>query len=134
LIFNIPQFIDKEDKIVGPLTAKQLGWLALGGITLLILWATLDSQGFYISLLPVIGISVAFAFYRPYNQSLVNFITSSFLFFSHNKVYSWKRLPGDMTPVKKAPHKNISQQDSKDKMNTKKIGEISKLLDIKTKN
>jgi len=37
MLFNVPQFIDIEDKIVGPLTAKQLGWLALGSVIALLL-------------------------------------------------------------------------------------------------
>ena len=42
MISNVPQFIDTEDKIVGPLTAKQLGWMAVGGVLFLIVWTTLD--------------------------------------------------------------------------------------------
>ncbi len=80
MIFNIPQFINKEDKIVGPLTAKQLGWLFLGGALILILWNILDSITFYMSAIPIIGASVAFAFYRPFNQSLSSFIFNTFLF------------------------------------------------------
>lgn len=133
MIFNIPQFIDKEDKIVGPLTGKQLGWIFLGGITVLILWATLDSQTFYVSLLPVIGLSVAFAFYRPYNQSLASFIYFTIIYFFRDKLYIWKRLPDTAMPIKKATSKKKIQGHDDDKSNSEKIDEISKLLDLKTK-
>ena len=132
MIFNIPQFIDKEDKIVGPLTAKQLGWLFLGGATLLILWNILDSAAFYISAIPIAGASLAFAFYRPYNQSLNSFIFYTFLFISRNKIYIWRRLPEKTMPIKKATSKKNNQQESGNpKTNSKRIEEISKLLDNK---
>ena len=60
--FNIPQFIDKEDKIVGPLTAKQLGWMFGGGAILLVLWNLLDMTAFILAAIVVGGIVGAFAF------------------------------------------------------------------------
>jgi len=132
MIFNIPQFINTEDKIVGPLTAKQLGWLFLGGATLLIFWNILDSTTFYISAIPIIGTSLAFAFYRPLNQSLSSFIFYTFLFISRNKIYIWKRLPEKTMPIKKANSKKTNQQEANNTgTNSKRIEEISKLLDLK---
>ena len=100
MIFNIPQFIDKEDKIVGPLTAKQLGWLFLGGMTLLVLWNTLNAGVFYLIAIPITGIAAAFAFYRPLNQSLSSFIFYTALFISRKKIYIWERLPEKNIPIK----------------------------------
>ncbi len=74
MLFNVPQFIDIEDKIVGPLTAKQLGWLAAAGIILFVLFNFLDTSAFVIACVIVGTIFGALAFYRPYNQSLINFI------------------------------------------------------------
>ena len=91
--FNIPQFIDKEDKIVGPFTAKQLGWMAGAGTILLVLFNILDTAAFWLSALPVCGIFGALAFYRPNNQPLINFIFSSMSFVFRPKMYVWRRLP-----------------------------------------
>jgi len=134
MIFNIPQFIDKEDKIVGPLTAKQLGWLFSGGVIVLVFWGTLDTQAFYLSIIPIIGIALAFAFYRPYNQSLLAFIFSIFIFIFRNKIYLWKRMPENELPAKKvSPQKNLLL-NVEEKFNEKKITEISKLLDQEKSN
>jgi len=129
--YNIPQFIDKEDKIVGPLTAKQLGWLFSGGVVLLVLWSMLDSQTFYISALPIIGISVAFAFYRPYNQSLLTFILSAILFTSRDKTYVWKRIEEKNIPIKKVSQKKEIGEVKK--IDSEKIRSISNLLDNRKK-
>ncbi len=128
---NIPQFIDKEDKIVGPLTAKQLGWLFLGGVIVLVLWSTLNTQSFFLSAIPTATAAIAFAFYKPYNQSLFNFLLSSVAFVSKNKVYLWKRLPEEATPVKKAPVKKTLLSDGP-KATVQKIEDLSKILDNNT--
>ena len=130
MIFNIPQFINKEDKIVGPLTARQLGWLFLGGALILVLFNIFDTATFYLSAIPITGAFLAFAFYKPFNQSLSSFIFYVFIFISRNKIYIWKRLPEEEIPIKKATAKKAIQQENTD-TNSKKIQEISKLLDLK---
>lgn len=129
MLFNIPQFIDKEDKIVGPLTAKQLGWMFGAGGVLLLLWAILDISAFIISSIPVIALFGALAFYRPNNQSLLAFLFSSVSFFFRPKMYIWKRVP-DIVDIKKKTPKKIKYvpRDTKT-INNDKIEEIAKLLD-----
>lgn len=130
MLFNIPQFIDKEDKIVGPFTAKQLGWMAGAGTVMLVLWALLDMTAFIIASIPVVGIFGAFAFYRPNNQPLIVFIGSSLKFLFRPKIYIWKRIPEKMIIPKKAPVKATDIMEKKN-INSKKIEEISNLLNSK---
>jgi len=129
MIFNIPQFIDKEDKIVGPITAKQLGWMFGAGAILLVVWNLLDTTAFYMAAVPIVGITLAFAFYRPYNQSLASFIYFTFLFLFREKIYVWKRVQTKELPIKKAPAQKKPDQNLEARMNNQKIEEISKLLD-----
>ncbi len=91
MLFNVPQYIDIEDKIAGPLTAKQLLWMFGMGAVLLVLWGILDKSVFFAAAIPVILIFAALAFYRPYNQPLIKFIFSGILFIFRPKVYIWKR-------------------------------------------
>lgn len=125
--FNIPQFIDKEDKIVGPLTAKQLGWLFSAGGIILVLWAFLDNSALIAAAIPIALIFGALAFYRPHNQPLLSFIFASVHYFMRPKMYVWKRIPEQTKTVKKAVPK-IAVPERKE-LNQKKIEEISKLLD-----
>ncbi|EKD71060.1 MAG: hypothetical protein ACD_46C00281G0001, partial [uncultured bacterium] len=48
MLINVPQYIDVEDKVAGPLTIKQLGWLIALGIMLLILWNVVPLAGFLV--------------------------------------------------------------------------------------
>lgn len=126
--FNIPQFIDKEDKIVGPLTAKQLGWLFSGGAIMLILWAFLDTSALIAAGIPIALIVGALAFYRPNNQPLIRFLLSSVRYFTRPKMYVWKRIPEQTRPIKKTI-KNTAVSVEKRELSGKKIEDISKILD-----
>jgi hypothetical protein len=128
MLFNIPQFIDKEDKLVGPLTAKQLGWMAGAGTVLLVLFNIFDTSAFFLAAIPVVGIFGALAFYQPNNQPLIVFIFSSLSFTIRPKMYIWRRLPEKISPPKKAKGK-IEAIKERRIVNEDKIEEISKLLD-----
>ena len=68
MLINVPQYIDVEDKVAGPLTMKQLGWMIVMGITLLILWNVLPFAGFLVIGFPIAMVFVALAFFKPYGQ------------------------------------------------------------------
>ncbi len=129
MMFNVPQFINVEDKIVGPLTAKQLGWLFLGGIIVLLLYTFLETQIFYIAAIPVLAIALAFAFYRPYGQPFVFLVGSIFYFFMRPRMYIWKKITeknqAKNTILKTAPKKNLRKTASFDE-----LSQISESLDI----
>ncbi len=128
MIFNVPQYIDVEDKIAGPLTAKQLLWMIGMGATLFVFWTVLDKETFYVLAIPVVLIFVALAFYRPYDQSLISFIGLGISYLFSPKVYSWKRISsGKIEKIisqtekeKKEEKKNLSEKD---------IEELARLLD-----
>ncbi len=132
---NVPQFLDVEDKIVGPLTAKQLGWLAGAGVILFILWNFLDFSAFVIAGLFTVALFSAFAFFRPNGQSFLFFLISMVFFFFRPKIYVWKRdfnrnlLLKKVPPRKKEPGEKIREKVLK----RDKIEELSRLLDSREK-
>ncbi len=128
--YNVPQFIDIEDRIVGPLTAKQLLWMfAMGGV-LLILWATIDNKiNFFIVGIPVSLAFVALAFYRPYGQPLSKFIASAFLFTVKPKVYFWRRENMLERKTKIKSIKNADFVQEKKKIKQDELHKLSEILD-----
>jgi hypothetical protein len=132
MLFNVPQFIDIEDKIVGPLTGKQLGWLALGAVVVMVLWFFLNTVAFYGSAVVVALMFGALAFYKPYNQTLLAFIMSSVYFMTRPRMYIWKRLPEAIKPIAKRGRKDERPHEKK-KLSGEKIGDISRMLDFKKK-
>jgi hypothetical protein len=131
MIYNLPQFLDTEDKIVGPITGKQLAWMFGAAAVLLVIYTTLDQISFYLSAIPVVAITLALAFYRPYNQPLIKFVFATLFFLFRPKTYLWKRLPDFRHSIKKAPTKKTEVFVPKKKLEAQKIHELSQILDNK---
>jgi len=129
MLFNVPQFINVEDKIVGPFTGKQLLWLAGLGAVLLVLWNTLEKAVFIIAAIPISLIFLAFTFYRPYNQSLIKFVSAGIMFLFRPKTYVWERktLKVKVLPVKK--NKQDSEINKNKVITSEEIKELAGILD-----
>ena len=90
--FQVPQFIDVEDKIFGPLTLKQFIYLAGGGGLSFIVYAFLNNL--FLASIPIaiiMGISAALAFYKINKKPLINVVEYAFKYYLGNKLYIWKK-------------------------------------------
>lgn len=97
--FQVPQFIDVEDKIFGPLTIKQFVYLAGGaGITVMLLTLLPKFLAFLLAA-PFIALSLALAFYKPNNQPFVVQLESMIRYFLGEKLYIWKKVPKEIKEV-----------------------------------
>jgi hypothetical protein len=89
--FQIPQFIDVEDKIFGPFTLKQFIYLAGGasaGLVAIVMF------GLFFGLLlasPVILLALALAFYKINNRPFIHTLESAFKYATKDKLYIWKK-------------------------------------------
>ncbi|MCR4334395.1 MAG: PrgI family protein [Patescibacteria group bacterium] len=89
--FQVPQFIEIEDKIFGPLTLKQFIYLAGGAGLSYIIYAILY---IYIALpiiAIVIGFSLALAFYKINSKPFISIVESAVKYALGNKLYIWKK-------------------------------------------
>lgn len=133
MLISVPQYIDVEDKIVGPLTAKQLGWMFGMGAVLLVCYNIFETGSFIIIAIVVMMIFSALAFYRPNGMTLLAFIGSSIYFFSRPKVYVWKREEGVRGAVISKKEKNeMTQKEvdhNKKKLNFSEIEGFAEVLD-----
>ncbi|MDD5397420.1 MAG: PrgI family protein [Candidatus Moranbacteria bacterium] len=128
MLINVPQYIDVEDKIAGPLTAKQLGWLIGLGIILLVLWNVVPAPVFFIIGIPLTLLFVALAFYKPYGQPLGSFFLFGIMYFFRPKVYVWKRTPQNVVNV--APKKYEQEKVAVDKhLTSQSLSDLARLLD-----
>ncbi|MDD3498712.1 MAG: PrgI family protein [Candidatus Moranbacteria bacterium] len=128
--YNVPQFIDIEDTIVGPLTAKQLLWLFGMGAVLLLIWFVVREKGVFIMLaIPIALIFGALAFYRPHGQPLVKFIAHALFFFVRPKIYIWKR---EGVVRRAAERKTVEKRNrviERKSISQKEIANLAKILD-----
>lgn len=134
--YQVPQFIEVEDKIFGPFTLKQFVYVA-GGIGIcagLILYLP-TMLGIILSI-PVAGFSAALAFYKVNNKSFVEVLESALKFYTTDRLYLWKKeehkatdtAPGPAAAAK-APERAPLQTLSRSKLH-----DIAWSLDVKDTN
>jgi|SRR5581483_2743994 len=101
--FQVPQFIDIQDKVVGPLTLKQF-FIYLGGVFVLIpLYFTFDVSLFITVAIPIIGLTALFAHFRLNGQSLFQVVGNATGYFLRGQLFLWRRT-GQEKPLKLDGH------------------------------
>lgn len=90
--FQVPQFIEVEDKIFGPLTLKQFIYLA-GGVGLsFVVYQLLPSIVFsFLPILIILAFSSAMAFFKVNNKPFIFIVEAAFKYLFKNKLYVWKK-------------------------------------------
>lgn len=91
--FQIPQFIEVESKIVGPLTIKQFLYLAGAGGLSFMFFFILNTWLWLIITAIIVPIGVGLAFIKYNGQPLPKIIGMAFFYFWKPKVYIWQRMP-----------------------------------------
>lgn len=87
--FQVPQFIDIEDKIIGPLTLKQFMYLAGAAAFSFILFFMLQTW-LWIALTVIMGIiAVGFAFIKFNGQPMPKMFVAAIKYFWLPKFYIW---------------------------------------------
>ena len=89
--YQVPQFIEVEDKIFGPLTFKQFAYLAgAGGLSLLFI-TILPLYVAFLFIIPVVAAGGALAFYKVNGRPFIIAIEHAFTYFFGHKLYLWKQ-------------------------------------------
>ncbi|MBI5306023.1 PrgI family protein [Candidatus Wolfebacteria bacterium] len=111
--FQIPQYAEVENKLVGPLTIKQFLYLAAaGGISFLSFFIFKGWLWFLITLI-VAPIGIALAFIKYNGQPLPIIISYAFIFLWKPRLYIWKK--EEEKPVKLPEIPKIKNPEAKRK-------------------
>jgi hypothetical protein len=111
MMFNVPQFIDVEDKVAGPLTAKQLFWM-MGMFAIIMVVATFfPGTATYVISVPIVIVFALLAFYRPNGQPLILYVVHGFFFLFRPKLLMWSRprIPNYQPPDRHVDRKGPTQ-------------------------
>ena len=74
--FQVPQFIETEDKIVGPLTMKQFGYVGVAGFVIFMLYFVLDTLLWLLVAGIFAAISIGLAFGKVNGRPVISFVTA----------------------------------------------------------
>jgi len=129
--FQIPQFIDVEDKIFGPLTLKQFIYVA-GGTSIGVV--SVIFLGIFLGLLvssPIIILALALAFYKINNRPFVHTLESAFKYATKDKLYIWRK-----EELKENESENVGKKYSSiivPNLSESKLKDMNWELDVKKK-
>jgi len=90
--FQVPQYIEIEDKIVGSLTIKQFIYLLGGGGLVLLLWVLgLPAIIFWPLTMAAVSFFAGLAFFQVNGRPLVAYLNNVLNHFTHARRYMWIR-------------------------------------------
>ena len=95
--YQVPQFIEVEDKIIGPLTLRQFIYIAGAGGLCVIFFAYFNFFFAVLFSLPVAGFGAALAFYKVNGKPFIEMLEAAFNYTAGAKLLIWKQA----TPVVK---------------------------------
>ena len=99
--FTVPQFIEIEAKIVGPLTFKQVIFIGLAGAIGFVLYFTLPFSLFFLTAIVLGGGSAALAFLKIGGRDLPTILANFLKFNLSPKIYLWGKRKTSVKVFKK---------------------------------
>lgn len=130
--FKVPQFIDVEDKLFGPLTFKQFAYLGGGAGLVYILFRFLPGFIAFLVALPVAGFALALAFYKINGKPFIFIVNAWINYKLQNKLYLWKKIESKKLPQKKTEEENL--EGFIPTLSKSRLKDLSWNLDIKDLN
>lgn len=128
--FQIPQFIEIEDKIFGPFSFKQFLYLLGGAGGAFVLYKLLPIYLAIPLIIPVLALAGALTFYKVNGKPFINILQAYFNYLFQSKLYVWK-----MRTVKKNDKKQVAEMPDVEtnyipKLSSSKLKDISWSLDV----
>lgn len=128
--FIVPQFIDAEDKILGPITVRQFIILIVGGLFIFITYKLADFALFLLETFIILVITLAFAFVKvngaPFHVFFANFLNT----LVKAKIRIWKKENIIIQELKsKDENQPITYVKEKRLLPSRKLSELSLVID-----
>lgn len=127
---SVPQFIDVEDKVVGPFTVKQAVYLISGGTIIFILNFFLEPFALVIAGAPIVVLALALAFAKPEGRPFLVYFSNSIRHFFTPSQYIWKRLPTLPTQHQKTAAPQKAKKELLIAITAEKAEKIKNLKDL----
>lgn len=135
--FKVPQDVQRDDTIIGPVTLKQMGILGIGFMIDYGIYVTL-SKDYYIEvwILPVIiiaAITIAFAFVKVHDLTFTKYLLALTEFLYLGRERSWKQGSAEVfesvLTVRPKTKEEMKAEEKREKDKEKDLKELSDLLD-----
>lgn len=88
--YQVPQFIDTEDKVVGPFSLRQFAYVGVAALISGVCYFFLQTWLFLIIGLVLVGGSLALSFVKINGRPLLKVATAAFYYYWKPQMYVWK--------------------------------------------
>lgn len=88
--FQVPQFIETEDKVVGPFSLRQFMYIGAAAFVSAIFYFFVQTWLFVIVAIICLGIAAVIAFVKVNGQPAIKIITAALNFYWKPQTYVWK--------------------------------------------
>lgn len=88
--YQVPQFIEVEDKIIGPLTLKQFIYIAGAGGLCIVFFVYLPIIFAILLAIPVAALAAALSFYKINGKPFIEVLEAGFNYYTGAKFFLWK--------------------------------------------
>jgi len=135
--FQVPQFIEIEDKIFGPLSLKQFLYVVGGAGLSFLFYAYLP---IYLAVFPiaiVAGLAIMLAFYKYNERPFVVLIEAAIRYLLTNKLYIWRKedkVAAKAKATKVEPITIAAKEGNAPRLSTSRLKDLSWSLDVKDVN
>lgn len=134
--YQVPQFIESEDKIIGPLTLKQFLYIAFAAVVIFVLKYLLVFYIWIIISAPIAGLAAAFAFLKINDRPFVYFFLSFLNYFTKPKLYIFSSEMERADAAEAAKPSAVPQSEApkagEDRITSFKLRELALNLDAKS--
>ena len=130
--FVVPQFIDVEDKVIGPITVRQFITLLGGAGLVFVAYKLTDFALFMVEFVVISGITFGFAFIKINGRPVHYFLLNVFQTTQRPHLRTWQK---DFTTaelkefMKKPAPKTASVAASHNRARTSRLAELSLIVD-----
>ena len=129
--FEVPQFIDIEDKIFGPFTFKQFIYLAGGGGLCYAVYRILPIYLAVPVIIALAGLTYALAFYKLNGQAFITVGQAFLVYVTKNKLYVWKKeIPEPKRQAAQPTTVPVPAAPVETEMTARRIQDLARNLDI----
>ena len=131
--FTVPQFIDVEDKIIGPITVRQFIIMLAAFLTMVAVYRIFTFSAFLVISILIFGIAAVFSFYRVNGMPFHFFVLNFFQTLKRPSLRVWNHMIGKIetefvneSEVKDATEK-IKRQGRR--VGSSRLAELSLIVD-----
>jgi len=129
--FQVPQFIEVEDKLFGPFTFKQFIYLAGAAGVVVALFTLLPKFVAFLISMPVVALAAALTFLKINNRPFIVMLEAFFQYTIGEKLYIWKK--AEKQVVKKENGETTDPQIYIPKLSNSKLKDLSWSLNVAPK-